>query len=301
MSNLKALKNRIKSVKSTQKITSAMKLVAGAKLRRAQDNVEAARPYAARMGDMISHISDNAASATALPPLLVGTGSDKQVLVVVVSADRGLCGGFNANIIRTTRREVLALQQAGKKVRLFMVGRKASVGLKNEFGEIMVESLDGIQGTDVALADAENIAQSIQQMLDQGTLDRCVLIYNRFISAIAQEVCVESLVPFQAKSADKNKPDEKNKADSTSQAMYDYEPSSDIVLASLLPRNLAIQIYAALLESSAGELAARMTAMDNATRNAGELIDRLTLDYNRTRQAAITTELIEIISGAEAL
>ena len=300
MSNLKDLKNRIKSVKSTQKITSAMKLVAGAKLRRAQDNVEAARPYAARMRDMIGNLADNdnarTSSASDLPPLLVGTGKEARVLLVVVSADRGLCGGFNANIVRATRREVAALKAKNKQVNLLMVGRKASVSLQSDLGDSMVQSLDGIQGTAVALADAEAIASTIQTMLARGELDVCRIIYNRFISAIAQEVCVESLVPFVAKGDGASQPSKP-----AASAIYDYEPSAEAVLTEILPRNLTIQIYAALLESSAGELAARMTAMDNATRNAGDLIDRLTLDYNRTRQAAITTELIEIISGAEAL
>ena len=294
MANLKDLKNRIRSVKSTQKITSAMKMVAAAKLRRAQDNAEAARPYAARMGAMIQNLGQKAAPETA-PPMLVGTGDDKRVLLVVVSADRGLCGGFNGSIIRTARREVEALENAGKNVEVMMVGRKASDALKRELGDKIIDSREGVQGTAVAFAEIDSIAEVIRGRLKEGALDRCVILYNRFISAITQEVTLRTLIPVELP---------ENVAPETetpSVAPYEYEPSEHAVLEDLLPRNLSTQIYTAILESSASELAARMTAMDNATRNAGDLIDRLTMQYNRTRQAAITTELIEIISGAEAL
>ncbi len=292
MANLKDLKNRIRSVKSTQKITSAMKMVAAAKLRRAQDNAEAARPYAARMGAMIQNLGQKAAPETA-PALLVGTGDDKRVLLVVVSADRGLCGGFNGGIIRTARREVEALESAGKSVEVMMVGRKASDALKRELGEKIIDSREGVQGTAVAFAEIDSIAEVIRARLKEGALDRCVILYNRFISAITQEVTLSTLIPVELP--------ENAETETPSVAPYEYEPSEHAVLEDLLPRNLSTQIYTAILESSASELAARMTAMDNATRNAGDLIDRLTMQYNRTRQAAITTELIEIISGAEAL
>ena len=293
MANLKDLKNRIRSVKSTQKITSAMKMVAAAKLRRAQDNAEAARPYAARMGAMIQNLGQKAAPETA-PPLLVGTGDDKRVLLVVVSADRGLCGGFNGGIIRTARREVEALESAGKNVEVMMVGRKASDALKRELGDKIIDSREGVQGTAVAFAEIDSIAEVIRARLKEGALDRCVILYNRFISAITQEVTLRTLIPVELPETAPDAPDAPG-------APYEYEPSEHAVLEDLLPRNLSTQIYTAILESSASELAARMTAMDNATRNAGDLIDRLTMQYNRTRQAAITTELIEIISGAEAL
>ena len=293
MANLKDLKNRIRSVKSTQKITSAMKMVAAAKLRRAQDNAEAARPYAARMGAMIQNLGQKAAPETA-PPLLVGTGDDKRVLLVVVSADRGLCGGFNGSIIRTARREVEALESAGKNVEVMMVGRKASDALKRELGEKIIDSREGVQGTAVAFAEIDSIAEVIRARLKTGALDRCVILYNRFISAITQEVTLSTLIPVEL-------PETAEVETDAPGAPYEYEPSEHAVLEDLLPRNLSTQIYTAILESSASELAARMTAMDNATRNAGDLIDRLTMQYNRTRQAAITTELIEIISGAEAL
>ena len=293
MANLKDLKNRIRSVKSTQKITSAMKMVAAAKLRRAQDNAEAARPYAARMGAMIQNLGQKAAPETA-PPMLVGTGDDKRVLLVVVSADRGLCGGFNGGIIRTARREVEALESAGKNVEVMMVGRKASDALKRELGDKIIDSREGVQGTAVAFAEIDSIAEVIRARLKEGALDRCVILYNRFISAITQEVTLRTLIPVEL-------PETAPDATDAPGAPYEYEPSEHAVLEDLLPRNLSTQIYTAILESAASELAARMTAMDNATRNAGDLIDRLTMQYNRTRQAAITTELIEIISGAEAL
>ena len=297
MANLKDLKNRIRSVKSTQKITSAMKMVAAAKLRRAQDNAEAARPYAARMGAMIQNLGQKAAPETA-PTMLVGTGDDKRVLLVVVSADRGLCGGFNGGIIRTARREVEALESAGKSVEVMMVGRKASDALKRELGEKIIDSREGVQGTAVAFAEIDSIAEVIRARLKTGALDRCVILYNRFISAITQEVTLSTLIPVELP---ETAPETPSATPDAPGAPYEYEPSEHAVLEDLLPRNLSTQIYTAILESSASELAARMTAMDNATRNAGDLIDRLTMQYNRTRQAAITTELIEIISGAEAL
>jgi F-type H+-transporting ATPase subunit gamma len=294
MANLKDLKNRIRSVKSTQKITSAMKMVAAAKLRRAQDNAEAARPYAARMSSIINSLASKATPETA-PTMLVGTGADKRILLVVLSADRGLCGGFNGSIIRATRREVERLKSEGKTVDLLMVGRKAKDALKRELGDLIVDSREGIQGTAVSFADIDSIADVIRERLENGELDRCLILYNRFISAITQEVTLSSLIPVEVEET------EAVDKDTASSAPYEYEPDEATVLEDLLPRNLSTQIYTAILESSASELAARMTAMDNATRNAGDLIDRLTMEYNRRRQAAITTELIEIISGAEAL
>jgi len=294
MSNLKDLKNRIKSVKSTQKITSAMKMVAAAKLRRAQDNAEQARPYSSRMSSMIASLAAKTDS-TSGPTLLVGTGREAQHLVVVVSADRGLCGGFNGSIIRATRREIDRVRREGKTIRLLMVGRKAADALRREFSDLFVDRLEGIQGTSVSFSDADRISQQIQSMIEDSSIDTCSIVYNKFVSAISQEVTFTSLVPAEV---------EEVAEDDVAQgavAPNEYEPDEASVLADLLPRALTTKIYAALLESSASELAARMTAMDNATRNAGDLIDRLTMEYNRSRQAAITTELIEIISGAEAL
>ncbi|HCP18099.1 MAG TPA: F0F1 ATP synthase subunit gamma [Alphaproteobacteria bacterium] len=294
MANLKDLKNRIKSVKSTQKITSAMKMVAAAKLRRAQENAEASRPYSTRMSAIINSLASKASPETA-PALLAGTGQDNRVLLIVVSADRGLCGGFNGSIIRATRRQVEMLKTDGKTVDLLMVGRKAKDALQREFADIIVDTKEGVQGTSVSFADIDTISDAIIDRLENGQLDRCQIIFNRFVSAISQEVNVDTLIPVTI--------DEEAEAgaENEGKAPYEYEPDEASVLADLLPRNLSTQIYAAILESSASELAARMTAMDNATRNAGDLIDRLTMVYNRTRQAAITTELIEIISGAEAL
>lgn len=303
MANLKDLKNRIKSVKSTQKITSAMKMVAAAKLRRAQDSVEAARPYAQKIAAIIDNIAASATAMDDAPAMLAGTGADDRVLLVVVSADRGLCGGFNGSIIRAVRRETARLEEAGKKVELLMVGRKAADALHRESGDRMIARHEGIQGTTVSFAAVEEIAEFIGQRLEEGELDRCMIIYNRFVSAIVQQVTTRVLIPVSSPEHD-DKPagsEARNDGDGNAAAPYEYEPDEATVLNDLLPRNLSTQIYAALLESSASELAARMTAMDNATRNAGELIDRLTMEYNRTRQAAITTELIEIISGAEAL
>ena len=294
MANLKDLKNRIKSVKSTQKITSAMKMVAAAKLRRAQENAEASRPYSTRMSAIINSLASKASPETA-PALLAGTGQDNRVLLIVVSADRGLCVGFNGSIIRATRRQVEMLKTDGKTVDLLMVGRKAKDALQREFADIIVDTKEGVQGTSVSFADIDTISDAIIDRLENGQLDRCQIIFNRFVSAISQEVNVDTLIPVTI--------DEEAEAgaENEGKAPYEYEPDEASVLADLLPRNLSTQIYAAILESSASELAARMTAMDNATRNAGDLIDRLTMVYNRTRQAAITTELIEIISGAEAL
>ena len=294
MANLKDLKNRIKSVKSTQKITSAMKMVAAAKLRRAQENAEQARPYSSRMSAMIASLAAKADTSSA-PQLLVGNGKNDNHLLVVVSADRGLCGGFNGGIIRSTRRQVLDLQAQGKTVRLLMVGRKATDALKREFSDIFVETLENVQGTSVQFSDADMISQRIQAMLEAGEIDTCSIVFNKFVSAIAQDVTFTSLVPVEIDNAEETEESE------GAIVPNEYEPDENAVLSDLLPRALTTQIYASILESSASELAARMTAMDNATRNAGDLIDRLTMEYNRSRQAAITTELIEIISGAEAL
>ena len=291
MASLQDLKTRIKSVKSTQKITAAMKMVAAAKLRRAQESAEAGRPYATRMGQVISSLAANANKESA-PALLVGNGKDLTHLLIVMSADRGLCGGFNGSITRATRNEVARLRAENKTVKLFMVGRKSADALRREFGDIYIESLEGIQGTSVSYGDADSIGQTIRDGFEAGEFDVCSIIYNKFKSVIAQEVTQTQLIPAQIEVTDDS--------DALS-VSYEYEPEEEELLNALLPRGISTQIYSSLLESSASELAARMTAMDNATRNAGDLIDRLTLIYNRTRQATITKELIEIISGAEAV
>ena len=293
MANLKDLKTRINSVKSTQKITAAMKMVAAAKLRRAQDAAESGRPYSTRMRQVIGNLASKADPSSA-PQLLVGNGKEQTHLLVIMSADRGLCGGFNGSITRQTRAEVARLKAENKTVKLLMVGRKSADALRREFGDMYIDQHEGLQGTSVNYDDAASIADTIRSKFDAGEFDVCTLIFNKFKNAITQEITLTRLIPAEV--------DESDAADNDAAAVsYEYEPEEDELLASLLPRNLSTQIYSALLESSAAELAARMTAMDNATRNAGELIDRLTLVYNRTRQANITSELIEIISGAEAI
>ena len=293
MANLKDLKTRINSVKSTQKITAAMKMVAAAKLRRAQDAAESGRPYSTRMRQVIGNLASKADPSSA-PQLLVGNGKDQTHLLVIMSADRGLCGGFNGSITRQTRAEVARLKAENKTVKLLMVGRKSADALRREFGDMYIDQHEGLQGTSVNYDDAASIADTIRSKFEAGEFDVCTLIFNKFKNAITQEITLTRLIPAEV--------DESDAADNDAAAVsYEYEPEEDELLAGLLPRNLSTQIYSALLESSAAELAARMTAMDNATRNAGELIDRLTLVYNRTRQANITSELIEIISGAEAI
>jgi len=293
MANLKDLKTRINSVKSTQKITAAMKMVAAAKLRRAQDAAESGRPYSTRMRQVIGNLASKADPSSA-PQLLVGNGKDQTHLLVIMSADRGLCGGFNGSITRQTRAEVARLKAENKTVKLLMVGRKSADALRREFGDMYIDQHEGLQGTSVNYDDAASIADTIRSKFEAGEFDVCTLIFNKFKNAITQEITLTRLIPAEV--------DESDAADNDAAAVsYEYEPEEDELLASILPRNLSTQIHSALLESSAAELAARMTAMDNATRNAGELIDRLTLVYNRTRQANITSELIEIISGAEAI
>ncbi|MEK9710336.1 MAG: F0F1 ATP synthase subunit gamma [Alphaproteobacteria bacterium] len=293
MASLKDLKTRINSVKSTQKITAAMKMVAAAKLRRAQDAAESGRPYSTRMRQVIGNLASKA-DATSAPQLLVGNGKDQTHLLVVMSADRGLCGGFNGTVTRQTRAEVARLRAANKTVKLLMVGRKSADALRREFGDLYLDQYEGLQGTSVSYSDAAKIADTIRTGFEAGEFDVCTLIFNKFKNAITQEITLTQLIPAEVDNSDAADGD-------AATVSYEYEPEEDELLASLLPRNLSTQMYGALLESSAAELAARMTAMDNATRNAGELIDRLTLVYNRTRQANITSELIEIISGAEAI
>ncbi len=294
MANLKDLKIRINSVKSTRKITSAMKMVAAAKLRRAQEQAEASRPYAARMNRMIASLA-GAATQAGGPKLLSGTGRDDIHLLVVFTADRGLCGGFNSTIIRAARQNVRALRGQGKTVKLFCVGRRGHDALKREFGDVIVGSVQDVTRKGVAFASADELAAQVLKMFEGEDFDVCSLLFNRFQSAMTQVVTNQQIIPASVPEV------EEDSSASESGALYEYEPDEEAILAALLPRNVATQIFTALLESNASEHGARMTAMDNATRNAGDMIDKLTLNYNRARQANITKELIEIISGAEAV
>ena len=289
MPSLKDLKNRIGSVKSTQKITSAMKMVAAAKLRKAQEQALASRPYTSLMDSVVSKISSKAIGSSI--DLLSGK-EIKTHLLVVFSADRGLCGGFNGSITRTVRSEIKKLKNDGINAKLLMVGKKSADALNREFGDLFVEKIDG-NSAKPNYTDAGVLAKKIIDLFENNEFGVCRVIFNKFVSAITQEVTFKSLIPVAVKN------DEIDESDSSS--IYEFEPSEEEILNDLLPRNLATQLYSSQIESTASELAARMTAMDNATRNAGEMIDNLTLQYNRTRQAVITKELIEIISGAEAL
>jgi F-type H+-transporting ATPase subunit gamma len=290
MANLKDLKTRINSVKSTQKITSAMKMVAAAKLRRAQEVAEAGRPYSSRMQQVISGLAANANKSNA-PELLVGRKEVKTHLLIVVSADKGLCGGFNGSIARQTRQEINRLENEGKSVLVYMVGKKAADNLGREILNKTFERIENLQGSNVDYNKVRGVAEKILLGFADNEFDQVSIIYNQFVNAITQKVVVAPLIPANLVGEQENE----------SLVVYDYEPEQNELLELLLPRNITTQVFSALLESSAAELAARMTAMDNATRNAGDMIDSLTLVYNRTRQANITKELIEIISGAEAL
>ena len=290
MPSLKDLKNRIGSVKSTQKITSAMKMVAAAKLRRAQDQAIASRPYTSLMDNIVSKISSKAIGSGI--DLLTGNEDNKTQLLVVFSADRGLCGGFNGSITRTVRKEVKDLNKNGIKVKLLMVGKKSADALNRDFGDLYIDRIEGKSGKP-NFTDAEILAKKIITLFENNEFGVCRVIYNKFISAIAQEITYKSLIPAEVK--------QNEVQDNLDNSVFEFEPSEEEILTDLLPRNLATQLFSSQIESTASELAARMTAMDNATRNAGEMIDKLTLQYNRTRQAVITKELIEIISGAEAV
>jgi F-type H+-transporting ATPase subunit gamma len=289
MPSLKALKSRIASVKSTRKITKAMQMVAAAKLRRAQEAAEAARPYAERMVAVISGLAAGQAGSDSAPRLLSGTGSDKTHLLVVMTSERGLCGGFNSTIVRLAKARIAELQSVGKTVKILTVGKKGREQLKRDYASMFVGHTDMSEVKRLGYEVAQGIARDILARFDAGEFDVATLFYNRFQSVISQVPTAQQVIPaaFEA-------------GEGTS-ALYDYEPSEEGILADLLPRGLATHVFTALLENAASEQGARMSAMDNATRNAGDMIDRLTIVYNRSRQAAITKELIEIISGAEAL
>ncbi|MGH7159812.1 MAG: F0F1 ATP synthase subunit gamma [Acetobacteraceae bacterium] len=298
MPSLKALRTRINSVKSTQKITSAMKMVAASKLRRAQAQAEAARPYAERMERMLAELQLSVTANEAAPRLLIGTGKDQTHLIVAITADRGLCGAFNTNVGRMVRTLTRRLESEGRKVKLFAVGRKGRDYLRREFADRIVGDVSLAGRKRLEFADAAAIAERITGMLQAGEFDVCSIVYNRFRSVISQITTETRLIPAPLPEA---RPGEAPPAGAVQRAAYEFEPEQEDILARLLPRNLAIQLYRALLESAASEQGARMRAMDSATRNAGDMINRLTLNYNRTRQANITKELIEIISGAEAV
>lgn len=297
MASLKDLRGRIASVQATRKITSAMKMVAAAKLRRAQEQAEAARPFAERMERMLASLGASVQGSPGAPALIAGTGSDQTHLIIIATADRGLCGGFNANIVRRTRQMIEELESAGKTVKLMCVGRKGRDQLRRLHGDKMAEVIEGVGRKAVAFSEADEIGEKVRNMFEAGEFDVCTIVYARFKSVISNIVTAQQLIPAEPPAAEEGEAE----ADDLGGAVYEYEPSEEAILADLLPRNVSIQIYRALLENAASEHGSRMTAMDNATRNAGDMINNLTLTYNRTRQAMITKELIEIISGAEAV
>ncbi len=289
MASLKELKDRIGSVKSTQKITKAKQMVAAAKLRKAQAAAEAARPYAERLATVMGSIATKV-SGDGAPRLLAGTGSDKRHLMVVVNTDKGLCGGLNSNIVKEAKTQARKLIAEGKDVTFFLVGKKGRAPLKREFADAIGDGFDTSDVRNIGYAEAEAIAEKLVGMFEAGSFDVAHLVYPVFKSALAQDPVTQQLIPVPAPEAAE-----------ASDAVVEYEPDEEAILTELLPRYVKTQLFGALLEREASEQGASMTAMDNATRNAGELIDKLTIQYNRSRQAAITTELIEIIAGAEAL
>ena len=295
MPSLKDLKNRIASVKSTQKITKAMKMVAASKLRRAQESAEAARPYAERIDRMLASVTAGGIEPTSAPRLMTGTGKDDVHLVIVATAERGLCGGFNSSIAKGARKHIDGLLADGKTVKILTVGRKGRTALKGQFGHLFIDHVDMSGAKRVEFGHAKRITDTLSRMFDAGDFDVATIFYNAFKSVMTQETTSQQLIPVKLDDA------AGGVAAPSTAALYEFEPDEAGILAELLPRNLTFQVYQALLENAAGEQGARMTAMDNATRNAGEMIDKLTLVYNRSRQAAITKELIEIISGAEAV
>ena len=301
MASLKDLRNRIASVKATQKITKAMQMVAAAKLRRAQEAAEAARPYSERMATVMANIS-KAVGGSDAPPLMSGTGKDETHLLVVATAERGLCGGFNSQIARLAREHVRKLQSEGKTVKIFTVGKKGYDILRRDFGKLIVERVELREVKSIGFSNADEIARKIIALFEAGEFDVCTLFYSRFKSVISQVPTAQQLIPAKVEAeATGEADDDSGKAEANGGAVYEYEPEAGAILDELVPRNIAVQIFRALLENAAGEMGAKMTAMDNATRNAGDMIDRLSITYNRQRQAQITKELIEIISGAEAL
>ncbi|RYG91966.1 F0F1 ATP synthase subunit gamma [Loktanella sp. IMCC34160] len=290
MPSLKDLKNRIESVKSTRKITKAMQMVAAAKLRRAQDAAEQARPYTERFNAVVSGLAASVGGSNSAPKLLSGTGSDQIHLLVVMTAERGLCGGFNSSIVKLAKLKAEELTAKGKTVKIMTVGKKGREQLRRDFGNLLIAHVDLSEVKRIGYANAQDVARDILSRFEGGEFDVATIFYSQFQSVISQIPTAQQIIPaaFDAE-------------DDGASTLYDYEPSEEAILADLLPRGVATQIFAALLENAASEQGARMSAMDNATRNAGEMIDKLTIEFNRSRQAVITNELIEIISGAEAL
>ncbi|MCI4660571.1 MAG: F0F1 ATP synthase subunit gamma [Neomegalonema sp.] len=293
MPSLKDLKNRISSVKSTRKITSAMKMVAAAKLRRAQDAAEAARPFAERMESVLSNLAVAGKDSPSAPLLLRGTGSEQTHLLLIATAERGLCGGFNSSIVKLARTRIQELLAAGKTVKIITIGKKGREQLQREFGDLMIDHVDLSGVKTVGYANANEIGAKVISMFNAGEFDVCTLFYARFQSVMAQIPTAAQLIPASFEDSEQSQDE--------GAVNYEYEPDEEEILKDLLPRSVSVQIFRGLLENGASEQGARMAAMDNATRNAGEMIRKLTLTYNRARQAAITTELIEIIAGAEAL
>ncbi|HSC19325.1 MAG TPA: F0F1 ATP synthase subunit gamma [Rhizomicrobium sp.] len=291
MPSLISFRRRIATVTSIRKITKAQQMVAASKLRRAQEAAEAARPYAEKMSAVIANVAEGVRGQAGAPRLLSGTGSDAVHLLIVATADRGLCGAFNTNIVRLARQRIQALLQEGKTVKILCVGRKGRDQLRRTYGSIIVDTVDFMGKKHIGFADAANIARKVLEMFDHGEFDVATIIYSRFKSVISQVPTAQQLIPAPIEAV----------AAGGVQQQYEYEPDEGEILTALLPRNVSIQIFRALLENVAGEFGAKMSAMDSATRNAGDVIGKLTLQYNRTRQAMITKELIEIISGAEAL
>jgi F-type H+-transporting ATPase subunit gamma len=294
MPSLKAFRNRIASVKATRKITRAMQMVAASKLKRAQDAAQAARPYAEKMAAVIASLAGSMTGNPGAPKLLTGTGAEQVHLIIVATADRGLCGGFNTNIVRRARSVIDGLLRDGKTVKIFCIGRKGRDQLRRLYAQYIIDTIEMTGVKRIAFSDAASIARRVLDLYAEGEFDVATICYAKFKSVISQEPIAQRLIPAPIDTAP-------GAAKSASGAVYEYEPDEAEILADLLPRNVAVQIFRALLENAASEQGARMSAMDSATRNAGDVIDRLTLQYNRSRQAMITKELIEIISGAEAL
>jgi F-type H+-transporting ATPase subunit gamma len=289
--NLKDLKNRIGSVKNTRKITKAMQMVAAAKLRRAQDAAEASRPYSERFNSVLASLAVSVGSSESAPLLLRGTGKQDVHMLVVMTAERGLCGGFNSSIAKLARGHAAKLQENGKQVKIITVGKKGRDAIKRDLGEFFVEHVDLSELKSIKYVNAQSIAKALLSRFDDNEYDVATIFYSKFVNVVAQIPTVQQIIPATFD-------DQSSASDKT---IYDYEPDEETILSDLLPRGVATQIFSALLENGASEQGARMSAMDNATRNAGDMIDNLTIEYNRSRQAVITNELIEIISGAEAL
>ena len=294
MANLKELRNRISSVSSTQKITKAMQMVAASKLRRAQENVETARPYSDKLGDILKNLSASFSDQDNAPELLAGNGNDKSHLLIIATSERGLCGGFNTSIVKLAKEHILQLKEEEKEVKLIIIGKKGKELLQRDFGQEIIDIYDFSEVKDLGFIEAEKVAENILSLFEEGKFDICSLYFAKFESVLSQVPVCQKLIPFDIES-------EVNEEKHIENICYEYEPDEEDILKELLPKNLSVQILRALLENVASEFGARLTAMDNATRNASDMIDDLTITYNRSRQASITSELIEIISGAEAL